>query len=175
MSRRNIMSSRLLPFLALARVPLLCAALAAPLLAKPALADDAVITVKLDQARVLSVPKDVKMLIVGNPLIADVTLLKSGTNMVITGKSFGATNMIALDGAGNSLGETMIKVDPSTGERLLVQRGDARETYFCNPKCLPTVALGDDSKFAGGVLSAIASRNNASNPASSNNSGGGSH
>ena len=41
-------------------------------------------------------------MILGNPMIADVTMLKDTNAMVITGKGFGQTNLIAIDSAGRS-------------------------------------------------------------------------
>jgi Pilus formation protein N terminal region len=85
-------------------------------------------------------------LIVGNAAIADLTLLKQGATMIITGKGFGETNFIALDAAGNPLAQSLIRV---VGGRnaLLVQRGMGRESYACAPQCLPTAKLGDDAKY----------------------------
>jgi hypothetical protein len=90
----------------------------------------------------LKVPTGTEALIVGNASIADLTLLKQGATMIITGKGFGETNFIALDAAGNPSGAIAIRV---VGGRmpLLVQRGMGRESYACAPQCLPTVKLGD--------------------------------
>ena len=48
-------------------------------------------------------------LIVGNAAIADLTLLKQG-GAIVTGKGFGETNFIALDGAGSPLAQSLIRV-----------------------------------------------------------------
>lgn len=135
-----------------------CAALAAG--APSALAADAVIDVKLDDARVVALPKNVKTLIIGNPVIADVTMLKGGDKMVVTGKSYGQTNLIALDNDGRQLGETTLRVDVGHAKgSLLVQRGGDRETYFCNPLCHPTITLGDGLKYTGDIAGQISTRN----------------
>ena len=101
--------------------------------------------ITLDQAKVLQLPAGVKTLVVGNPSIADVTMLKSGAAMVVTGKGYGLTNMIALDAQGNIIDEKEIEVQP-TRSVLVVQRGDDRVSYWCNPTCMPTVQLGDENK-----------------------------
>ena len=58
-------------------------------------------------------PQGAATLIVGNPMIADVTMLKNNDTMVITGKGFGQTNLIAIDGAGSLIEEQQIRVLPS--------------------------------------------------------------
>ena len=109
-------------------------------------ADAGGIVVSLDRARIVKVPAGTQTLIIGNPLVADVTMLKGNGSMVVTGRSFGSTNLISLDSSGNAIDETTIKV-VAGNQSLVVLRGTAQESYSCNPKCSPTVALGDDSKF----------------------------
>ena len=60
------------------------------------------IDVILDQAQTLRLPDRVGTIVVGNPLIADVTV-QSGGLMVVTGKGYGRTNVIALDHHGGVL------------------------------------------------------------------------
>src|SRR5688572_17905805 len=57
------------------------------------------IKVYLDQARLLKLPDGTATLVVGNPLIADVAVQSGGT-LVVTGKGYGNTNLIALDRSG---------------------------------------------------------------------------
>jgi Flp pilus assembly secretin CpaC len=122
------------------------------------------IVVRLDEAKVAKLPDKAQTLIVGNPIIADVTLLKGGGTMVITGKGFGETNLIVLDSTGNVLDESTIRVVAASGSVLIVQRGVQRETYSCMPRCQPTVQLGDDKGFSGDAASQIQQRNGLSAP-----------
>lgn len=85
-------------------------------------------------------------MILGNPAIADVTMLRRNNQLILTGKAFGQTNMIALDPDGNSIGESTVRVSVST-HGLVVQRGMERETYSCAPRCQPTLSLGDNQRF----------------------------
>ena len=57
------------------------------------------IGVNVDQAKLVKLPTRVATIVVGNPLIADVTLQNGGI-VVVTGKSYGATNFIAMDRSG---------------------------------------------------------------------------
>lgn len=119
------------------------------------------IDVVLDQAKVLQLPPNTQTVIVGNPIIADITMLKQSNQMVLTGKGYGETNMIALDAEGNAIGESVVRVS-GINHGLIVQRGMSRETYSCAPRCQPTVNLGDDPRYAGEVSGQIQRRTAAS-------------
>src|SRR5579872_7452458 len=127
-----------------------CGALAVAMLAGFGVAGavaEPFINVSIDQAKIAKVPEGTKTLVIGSPIVADVTLLHGSSTMVVTGKGYGETNLIALDGSGNVLQERMIRVEP-TGSVLVVQRGMERESYSCTPKCMPVVELGDGSSFS---------------------------
>ena len=81
-----------------------------------------------------------------NAAIADLTLLKQGATVIITGKGFGETNFIALDAAGNPLAQSLIRVVGGM-YALVVQRGMGRQSYACAPQCLPIVKLGNDAEY----------------------------
>ena len=134
---------------------LLCFALVSGFgLSAAAAAPTDVLKITLDQAQVAKVPTGTTTLVVGNPTIADVTMLKGGVGMVVTGKGYGQTNLVALDAQGNILDEKQIQVIP-TRNVLVVQRGDARASYTCNPWCMPTVQLGDEDKTFSAAASQI--------------------
>jgi hypothetical protein len=84
--------------------------------------------------------------VVGNPFIAEVTPQKNGV-LILTGKSFGSTNLIALDSAGGLVAETMIRVEASREATITVQRGMDRESLSCTPNCQPSAQLGDAAKY----------------------------
>src|SRR6266568_4904690 len=87
------------------------------------------VLVYVDKARIARIPEKTQTLVVGQPGIADVTMLKNSGMSVITGKSFGETNLIALDSQGNLLGEWVIRVS-GDNNGLLVQNGLSRESYI---------------------------------------------
>jgi hypothetical protein len=118
------------------------------------------IYVDLDYARILLLPEGAQTLVIGNPLIADVTMLKNNRLMVVTGKSFGATNLIILDNSGTQVGESTITVVPAN-DKLVVMRGPHRESYWCNPDCAPAVDLGDDHVYMNDTIAAIKSHEGA--------------
>jgi Pilus formation protein N terminal region len=105
---------------------------------------DGVIRVTVDQAKIEPAPAGATTLIVGNPAIADVTVIKGGQLMVVTAKSFGQTNLIALDEKGGVVYEKQLRVLPPRSV-LVVQRGTARQSYSCDPWCMPSIQMGDDA------------------------------
>ena len=115
------------------------------------------IDVTLDQAKVLQLPDKTATVIVGNPIIADVTMLKRNRTIVLTGKGFGETNLIALDAQGKAIGELLVRVMPAENV-LVVQRGMDRQSYACSPNCEPIVTLGDTTKNVTDIAGQIKSR-----------------
>lgn len=109
------------------------------------------LTVVLDQAKLVKLPERVATIIIGNPLIADVSL-QSGGLMVVTGKSYGKTNLIALDRAGATLLEKSIEVRAARDGVVVVYRGMERESYSCIPLCERRNTLGDTSSFFDATL-----------------------
>src|SRR6201990_868468 len=107
--------------------------------------DDA-ISVNVDQAKLFKLPNRVATIVVGNPLIADVTLQNGGI-IVVTGKGYGATNFIAMDRTGEVLVDRQIQVEGPTEEHVTVYRGVDRETYSCTPVCQRRMTLGDGDSY----------------------------
>lgn len=120
------------------------------------LAHAADIHVVLDQARLVKLPDRVATIVVGNPLIADVAI-QAGGLMVVTGKGFGSTNVMALDRSGKVLMDTLIHVQGPRGV-VVVYRGIERETYSCMPNCERRITLGDGNTYFTQTLSQTATR-----------------
>ena len=131
-------------------------ALAALGIAGAARADDVAVT--LDRALVMKVRPGTQTVIIGNPIIADVAVQRNGV-MVLTGKTYGVTNMIALDATGATINESVIRVGPASDNVVTVQRGMDRETHHCAPRCAPALQLGDSQAFFSGVGGQATARN----------------
>ncbi|QDW41061.1 pilus assembly protein CpaC [Bradyrhizobium sp. KBS0727] len=131
------------------------------------------IAVFVDQAKLLKLPAKVATIIVGNPLIADVTL-QSGGIVVVTGKGYGATNFIAMDRSGDVLVDRQIQVEGPSDQLVTVYRGVERESYSCMPICQRRITLGDGEGYfktaidQAGSLSSQASGSAAAGAKSSN-------
>ena len=104
------------------------------------------IAVNVDQAKLVKLPTRVATIVVGNPLIADVTL-QTGGILVVTGKGYGATNFIAMDRAGEVLVDRVIQVEGPTDQLVTIYRGVERESYSCMPICQRRITLGDGENY----------------------------
>jgi Flp pilus assembly secretin CpaC len=119
------------------------------------------IVVHLDEARILKLPDRATTVVIGNPLIADLSIQPGGL-AVVTGKSFGATNVIVMDKSGAVLTEQFFEVQGPVDQTVVVYRGIARETYSCTPICSARLTLGDDATWFNAVMNEITTRNNQS-------------
>ncbi len=100
----------------------------------------------LDQARLLQLPDRAANVVVGNPLIADLSIQPGGLT-VITGKSYGITNFIVTDKSGVVLMEKTVEVSGLGDKTVVVYRGADRETYSCTPDCSRRLTLGDMPEY----------------------------
>jgi Flp pilus assembly secretin CpaC len=105
------------------------------------------ISVKVNMARILRISAPAATVIIGNPGVADVTIQDPQT-LVLTGKSYGQTNLIVLDNMGNPVADTMITVVQAQSDLVTVFLGTARITMTCNPVCQPMIMLGDDPTYS---------------------------
>ncbi|SFV26373.1 Pilus formation protein N terminal region [Hyphomicrobium facile] len=131
-----------------------CASLIA-LAGMPAAAGDLV--VRYDQSQLLRLPRPASEIIVGNPSIADVTL-QDGNLVVVTGKTFGITNIIALDNDHNVIQDQRVMVERDDRRIVNLHKGSQRFTYACTPNCEPTLTIGDEKDFFDNVKSANTSK-----------------
>jgi hypothetical protein len=116
------------------------------------------INVAIDEAHIMHLPQGASTIVIGNPLIADASL-QSGGILVITGKGFGSTNLIALDHRGQVILDRDVEVKTGRSTDLVVvYRGDKRQSYSCAPECAPRITLGDDNGAFGGALAQSAQR-----------------
>jgi Flp pilus assembly secretin CpaC len=130
------------------------------LLSWPAVAasDTTVLQIVLDQATIVRLPERVSTIVVGNPLIADVSI-QAGGMMVVTGKGYGLTNVVALDRAGSVLMERAVEVVGPQGHVVVVYRGINRESYSCAPMCERRITLGDMPEFFQAAITQTGVRN----------------
>lgn len=111
-----------------------------------ALAESAPVTVKVNMARILRINAPASTVIIGNPGIADAAIQDPQT-LVLTGKSYGQTNLIVLDTQGNPIADTMIEVVQEQTGLVTVYLGERRTSLACEPVCQPIIMLGDDKAY----------------------------
>ncbi len=117
------------------RLPLaLCASLS--LLATAAGAQTlqpAMLSVGDGQAVHIALSGPVRDIVVGDPQIADVSLVNERT-LVVMGKKPGATTVLAFDANGRTLADRQVMVTAASGA-VTVQRGPIASTYACGDSC----------------------------------------
>lgn len=119
---------------------LLAAAVAGPPVAATAAEDT--ILVEVDRAKVVRLNQPAQTVIIGNPSIADASV-QSRDLLVVTGKSFGVTNLVVLDHANNTIEDLTVHVRGDDVGIVTIQKGPARVSFSCAPTCERTLMLGD--------------------------------
>jgi Flp pilus assembly secretin CpaC len=112
------------------------------------------VSVAVDRAKVMRVSRPADIVIVGNPAIADATVRDNQT-LIITGRSFGSTNLIVLDAEGQAIAEEIVTVTQPDDGLVTVFRRASRQTYSCTPQCAPTLTIGDSDSVFNAVNSQI--------------------
>jgi len=143
---------------------LVAAALVAAGTGQSALAESNVVPVLVDQATLVRLDRPAAEIVVGNPSIADVSV-QSGKVLVVTGKSFGETNLIVMDADGKVVvNRQLIVQEPRTGF-VTMYRGGARQTLHCAPYCTPPLVIGDTPDIFGAVANQIQTKQSISQSA----------
>lgn len=117
----------------------------------PVHAEGAPVSVKVNMARILRINAPASTVIIGNPGVADVTIQDPQT-LVLTGRSYGQTNLIVLDSMGNPIADTLVEVVQAQNDLVTVFMGERRTSMSCAPVCQPIVMVGDDPGFAADVV-----------------------
>jgi Flp pilus assembly secretin CpaC len=117
-------------------------------------AADSSINVLIDQASLVTLNRTAAEIVVGNPSIADVSV-QSGKVLVLTGKSFGETNLIVLDADGKTIISRKLIVSEPRTDFVTVYRGISRQTVHCAPYCTPPLAIGDNPDYFDSIAKEI--------------------
>lgn len=111
----------------------MAACIALPM-AGSAAAEEPFMRVYMDHARVLKLDRPVSKVIIGNAKVADATVADAKT-IVLTGRSFGTTNIVLLDADGNAIVDERILVSIDEGNTVRVFRQTDRSVLSCTPNC----------------------------------------
>lgn len=120
---------------------LLTALAAAAAVAGPglAVAQSGRLSVEIDQAQRVQLRGQAGSVIVGNPEIADVTVVDANT-LYITGKGYGVTDVVAVDAAGRTVFQSQVVVTAGDGSgRVRMWRGAQSTEMACASSCSPSV------------------------------------
>ena len=127
------MSRSILPLLAAAVV------LALPVAAA---AQSQSLNIDIDQSTRVPLRAPAGSVIVGNPRIADVTVVDANT-LFITGKGYGVTEVVAVDVLGRTVFQSEIVVTAGDSGRVRVWRGARPTEMACASTCSPSIRATD--------------------------------
>jgi hypothetical protein len=116
-------------------------------LAREAAPKDNGVGLALDEVRTLTFKNPISTVYVGNPAVADVTMIDA-RHAFVQGKSYGRTNIVALNKDNEQVFNTHVAVTGGGGGgTVTLNRGAQRVTLTCaGGRCEPTPTPGDDQK-----------------------------
>ncbi|KJS36497.1 MAG: hypothetical protein VR74_12525 [Hyphomonas sp. BRH_c22] len=89
-------------------------------------------------------------IVLGNKNVADVAV-HSENLIFITGKSFGTTNLMVFNKAGDQIYSTDVVVTLNSANLVTVNRSGQNYTYDCAPECRPVISIGDQAEYFGAL------------------------
>ncbi|VXC09056.1 pilus assembly protein N-terminal domain-containing protein [Brevundimonas sp. G8] len=122
----------------MSRIPAIL--LAAALVSAPisASAQDGALNVEIDRSARVQLRGAAASVIVGNPQIADVSMVDANT-LFIVGKGYGVTEVVAVDGVGRTLFQREIVVTGGSTGTVRVWRGAQATEMACGASCTPSI------------------------------------
>lgn len=112
-------------------------ALAALAVMAPTVAEAASLTVPIDQTARIQVAGQAGSVIVGNPRVADVTVVDDRT-LFVAGRGYGVTEIVILDKTGRTLYQGEVVVTAPSAGQVSVYRGSAVTEMACSSTlCAP--------------------------------------
>lgn len=123
------------------------------------------LTVPMDEAKLITFTQPVTTLFIGNPVIADVTIIDSH-HAYLLGKTFGATNMIGLDANNRQVMNAQINVTNRMVGSVTLNRGADTYNYSCTRlHCETSPRPGDPSAYVSNTQGTVQSQQEASTKA----------
>jgi Flp pilus assembly secretin CpaC len=113
--------------------PLIVAVAIAAAIASPSKAEVG-IEVTMNQARIVKLPRAADTVVIGNSAIADAAVQDAST-IVLTGKGFGVTNIVALDNQGSPILDEQVTVVRQAVSSVRIYRRSQVQTMSCTPYC----------------------------------------
>lgn len=120
----------------------IAARLALPVVAVVALTGGAAqaqsLNVEIDRSTRVALAGSASSVIVGNPEIADVTVVDANT-LFVTGKGYGVTEVIAVDGVGRTIFQGEVIVTGGSTGSVRVWRGAHATEMACAASCSTSI------------------------------------
>jgi Pilus formation protein N terminal region len=105
------------------------------------------VSIIMDQVRVVTFKQPIATVFVGNPLIADATVIDPYHAFVL-GKTYGVTNLIALGAQSQTVANQQITVANRSGGIVTLNKGAAQFSYACtSAHCETNPQPGDQKAY----------------------------
>ena len=105
------------------------------------------LNVEIDRSARVALTGSAASVIVGNPAIADVTVVDANT-LFVTGKGYGVTEVVAVDGVGRTIFQGEIVVTGGSTGSVRVWRGAQATEMACAASCSPSIRNGSTAAAA---------------------------
>lgn len=103
------------------------------------------VSVEIDRSARVALRAPAASVIVGNPAIADVTVVDANT-LFVTGKGYGVTEIVAVDPIGRTVFQSQVVVTAGANNSVRVWRGgQATEMACAGSSCAPSIRSGAGS------------------------------
>ncbi|MGV3577764.1 pilus assembly protein N-terminal domain-containing protein [Brevundimonas sp.] len=113
-------------------------ALVAGLLLAAGAAHAQTLNVEIDRSARIGLTGSAASVIVGNPEIADVTVVDANT-LFVTGKGYGVTEVAVVDGVGRTIYQGEVVVTGGSTGSVRVWRGAQATELACAASCAPSI------------------------------------
>lgn len=113
-------------------------ALVATAVASAAVAQSRPLNVEIDRSARVALRGAASSVIVGNPAIADVTVVDANT-LYIVGKGYGVTEVVAVDAIGRPLFQSQVVVTGGSTGSVRMWRGGQVTEMACGGSCAPSI------------------------------------
>ena len=113
-------------------------ALVATAAASAAVAQSRPLNVEIDRSARVALRGAASSVIVGNPAIADVTVVDANT-LYIVGKGYGVTEVVAVDAIGRPLFQSQVVVTGGSTGSVRMWRGGQVTEMACGGSCSPSI------------------------------------
>lgn len=105
------------------------------------------VSITMDEVRVVTFNRPIATVFVGNPMIADATVIDPHHAFVL-GKTFGVTNLIALGPQSETIANQQIMVTNRAGGVVTLNKGASQFNYSCTlAHCESNPVPGDQKAF----------------------------
>ncbi|MEL7480640.1 MAG: pilus assembly protein N-terminal domain-containing protein [Pseudomonadota bacterium] len=89
---------------------------------------------------------DAASVVIGNPNIADVSVHDENL-LFITGRTFGTTNLLVFNNAGEQLYSGDVVVTTNTSSLVTIRRAGENFSFDCTPECRSVLVIGDEAVY----------------------------